>query len=123
MAENMTEYHHRYPERLQDICYTLALRRETLSHRSFVVLGGDSPGQVAPPLRADTQPPQLVMVFTGQGAQWPQMGLDLLLNDVEFRADISTMNAILQNLRNPPSWSLEGKENHAFLEKLMPYLC
>ena len=113
LTDSMVEYHRSHPECLQDLAYTLALRRETLQQRGFVVIGRDhSPVHVANVVGPEWRkpdpksPPKLAMVFSGQGAQWPQMGLGHLQHDSEFRSDILSMDAVLQGLRHPPSWSL-----------------
>lgn len=45
-------------------------------------------------------------VFTGQGAQWPTMGRELLLRPGPFTATIDRLDDILQQLPEPPTWSL-----------------
>lgn len=55
-------------EKLDDLAYTLANRREHLSHRAFkVVSGNDIPASVGK--KMPNQAMNLVMVFTGQGAK------------------------------------------------------
>jgi acyl transferase domain-containing protein len=108
LADDSVGYHRRHPERLQDLAYTLARRREPLRHRSFAVLRDGVSDQPAPAIRAEAPSPKLAMVFTGQGAQWPQMALDHMIHDVDFRNDILKMDAALHRLQHPPSWSLEG---------------
>ncbi|KAF2832601.1 putative PKS-NRPS protein [Ophiobolus disseminans] len=52
--------------------------------------------------------PGLLAVFTGQGAQWPGMGQELLHRSPVFRKTIEDCEAILQSLPagDAPSWSL-----------------
>lgn len=99
----------RQPNSLLDIAYTRALHRERLVHRSFVVLSPD--GCVL--TRSDTvQVPkarsakEVVMVFSGQGAQWAGMGRELLETVSEFKEDLNIMEQVLQALPNAPDWSL-----------------
>ena len=49
------------------------------------------------------------MVFTGQGAQWPQMGSDLLKSDLTFRSSIRSLDRYLEDTlgEEAPSWSIE----------------
>ncbi|KAJ8066769.1 hypothetical protein OCU04_004157 [Sclerotinia nivalis] len=61
------------------------------------------------------------MVFSGQGAQWPEMGRDILLKDPEFRKDIAEMGQILQSLIHPPSWTLAGKTRSRSQSFFSPY--
>jgi acyl transferase domain-containing protein len=49
------------------------------------------------------------MIFSGQGAQWPEMGKDLIQIDPRFREDIRAMDDILQSLNYPPDWKIDGK--------------
>jgi acyl transferase domain-containing protein len=66
---------------------------------------GESPGIVAPLLSWETgQVPSLVMIFTGQGAQWPRMGRELRSNPV-FSSTIKSLDNYLHNLG--AAWSLE----------------
>ncbi|GKZ24594.1 putative Hybrid PKS-NRPS biosynthetic cluster [Aspergillus brasiliensis] len=45
-------------------------------------------------------------VFTGQGAQWPTMGRELLLRPGPFSATIDRLDDFLQRLPDPPAWCL-----------------
>ncbi|KAM0200714.1 hypothetical protein ACHAPA_008719 [Fusarium lateritium] len=47
----------------------------------------------------------LVLVFNGQGAQWPAMARNLIQNDSAFHADLFNLDSALQKLRFPPSWN------------------
>lgn len=50
------------------------------------------------------------MVFSGQGAQWPQMGHDLLTSLPGFKEDVLAMDDILQSLEERrPTWTAIGK--------------
>lgn len=92
-------------EPLADIAYALANRREHLPYRSFAVRTGESPGIAAPlPSWERGQVPSLVMIFTGQGAQWPRMGRELRSNPV-FSSTIKSLDNYLHNLG--AAWSLE----------------
>lgn len=91
---------------LPDLAYTLSERRTRLFHRAFVttrnteldessfVMGKKSPA-----------PPRIGFVFTGQGAQWPQMGKDLLQFFPWTRSILEELDAVLQRLPDPPKWS------------------
>ncbi|KAL9042115.1 MAG: hypothetical protein Q9214_003881, partial [Letrouitia sp. 1 TL-2023] len=98
-------------EKLDDLAYTLANRREHLSHRAFKVVGGnDIPASVGK--KMPNQAMNLVMVFTGQGAQWPRMGRELLLrDDLVFQKTLRTLDKYLQGIPDPPKWTIE-KELH-----------
>jgi acyl transferase domain-containing protein/NAD(P)-dependent dehydrogenase (short-subunit alcohol dehydrogenase family)/SAM-dependent methyltransferase len=68
---------------------------------------GDAIGY-QPRLVNPKEAPGLLAVFTGQGAQWPGMGKELLQRSPVFRKTIEECDAILQSLPagEAPSWSL-----------------
>lgn len=103
--------HPEMTDRLSDLAYTLANRRQHLPHRGFKIVGGA--GQDLAPSQGRKIPGQVVtpvMVFTGQGAQWPRMGRQLMLrDDLVFQTTIRTLDEYLEALPEPPSWSIEGE--------------
>ncbi|KAF2832649.1 KR domain-containing protein, partial [Ophiobolus disseminans] len=112
--ENITTYHDAHSTHsTTDLAYTLGLRREHLLHRAFAVvprrgrgstpLGSPSAAVKAPAASLN----KLVMVFSGQGAQWAGMGADLIQRDVAWRDDIRSMDSVLNSLIHPPEWSIE----------------
>jgi acyl transferase domain-containing protein len=58
--------------------------------------------------------PEMVYIFTGQGAQWFAMGRDLIKEYPVYRKAITTAEAYLKSLG--ASWSLHGTS-------LLPYKC
>ncbi|KAL5382066.1 hypothetical protein DPSP01_006743 [Paraphaeosphaeria sporulosa] len=50
--------------------------------------------------------PRVAFVFTGQGAQWPTMGADLIRDFPLARSTVEYLDSVLQSLPSPPSWSL-----------------
>ncbi|KAF1990145.1 hypothetical protein K402DRAFT_371161 [Aulographum hederae CBS 113979] len=108
MVANYGEYVEKNPDCIDDLAYTLANRREHLPHRTFAVASKSKLGSSAPVVRAGTQSPNLVMVFTGQGAQWPQMGAELMRTNDVFRNSILSLDKDLQQDPDaPPEWSIE----------------
>lgn len=53
--------------------------------------------------------PRIIGIFTGQGAQWPQMGRELLLASKVFEGVIEDLQRSLAALPDPPSWSLKAE--------------
>lgn len=96
---------------LSNIAYTLARRREHLPFRGFTVGTVDQPGTpILNKSPTSTKVPSLVMVFTGQGAQWARMGSDLLRSNSVFRDTIKSLDGHLQQLGIlAPAWTL-GEE-------------
>lgn len=112
--EKMVQRHQAYclthPDRLGDIAYTLAMKRDTLSHRACLVVNGVDDLPVVKSTRHGLyDPAQLVFVFTGQGAQWAQMGKSLIQNVPSFRTTMTELDNILQTLPDAPGWKLMGK--------------
>jgi len=98
-----------HPGRLADLAYTLALHREKLPFRAFSVCRPGMKITASPINKASSSPASICMVFSGQGAQWPQMGYELCNDDDGFRRDIVLMDHVLQDLKLPPSWTIMSK--------------
>lgn len=92
---------------LSDLAYTLSERRHVWNVRSFCVTNGQTfqtnPGSRAPKFRG------LLFIFTGQGAQWPGMGREMIRDFCTFREDIRKMDLWLAESDYPPSWTIEGE--------------
>ncbi|KAI8933464.1 hypothetical protein NX059_009202 [Plenodomus lindquistii] len=91
---------------LYDIGYTLAAHREALSHRGFSIVDKTGIVQVSGQGPTTSKTPELSLVFSGQGSQWAQMGQKLIEKDAGVREDLLKMDAILQGLAHPPTWSI-----------------
>ena len=66
---------------LSDLAYTLSERRTKLWHRAFITTRNtalDDKLDAWHIAKKSPNVPTVGFVFTGQGAQWPQMGKDLL---------------------------------------------
>ncbi|PYH37625.1 type I polyketide synthase [Aspergillus neoniger CBS 115656] len=113
MGEKYEAFLERSPDLLPDAAYTLANKREHLPYRTYAICTSDEitppaplPSTKAPQLR-DTS---LVMVFTGQGAQWPRMGYEILRSKSNpvFRNTIASLDKALQELGPlAPSWTID----------------
>lgn len=95
---------------LDDLSYTLADKRTHFTWRSPIVANSvdsllSSLDNISQPIRAGTNP-KLAFVFTGQGAQWPAMGKELLLYPI-FRQRLTDASEYLQDIGC--SWSLIGE--------------
>ncbi|KAI1271763.1 hypothetical protein F5Y07DRAFT_329734 [Xylaria sp. FL0933] len=94
---------------LQDLSYTLSERRTKFWHRAFITTQtteiADMPEKWIVSKKS-TQTPTVGFIFTGQGAQWSQMGKELLQFFPWTRKILQELDDVLHNLRHPPSWSL-----------------
>lgn len=107
IAHNYENYIEKHPDRLDDLAYTLARRREHLRIRNFAVTDGSTPFEVSPQTKSQG-PCETAFVFTGQGAQWVQMGKQLMVDYPSFLANIRFMDEVLQSLEQAPPWTIEG---------------
>ncbi|RLL93808.1 hypothetical protein CFD26_101962 [Aspergillus turcosus] len=111
---------------LAALAWTMAARRSVLPHRvSFSVTAGldvlvkemqsqlnaAEGGQAEMGIRAKPtdRPNRILGVFTGQGAQWPEMGKQLLQVSPLFQQTIRDLNEALITCPNPPAWSIESE--------------
>ena len=109
LVSQSLSYSEIHPERCVDLAYTLARGRQHMPFRSFSVAGRGVDVKAAPSREIPINGHSLVMIFSGQGAQWPQMGLELLDTDKGFSDDIRAMDRILQTLIHRPEWTIEGR--------------
>jgi acyl transferase domain-containing protein/2-polyprenyl-3-methyl-5-hydroxy-6-metoxy-1,4-benzoquinol methylase len=88
---------------IQDIAYTLSYRSKFSRRAIALVKAGSEPifntGTV-------TEKIQLDFIFTGQGAQWPKMGKELMAFSI-FRDSIRQIDRDLADLPMAPSWTVE----------------
>lgn len=49
-------------------------------------------------------------IFQGQGAQWPQMGLDLMKEFPRYLQSIQSLDVYLDELHDNREWSIEGND-------------
>ncbi|RYO93374.1 hypothetical protein DL762_001073 [Monosporascus cannonballus] len=99
---------------MEDLAYTLGSRRSHLSERGFVIARGPSIRDDVTLTRLRTpsedsrgSPQDFAFIFTGQGAQWPEMGKELFAEFPVFRKAVSEMEAGLNLVPHRPSWSLK----------------
>lgn len=69
MVPKYAEYLTKYPDRLDQVAYALAERREHLKYRAYFVTDGTDQLTEPTPV-ACSSARQAAFVFTGQGAQW-----------------------------------------------------
>jgi acyl transferase domain-containing protein len=110
-VEKHAEYlEHNGATSLQDMAYTLATRRQFYEQRTFSVSDGQERLVTQSMSRTKDAPKSLIFVFTGQGAQWPEMGRSLMEDVPSFRDDLHKMDKLLAACSSPPSWTIIGIE-------------
>ncbi|KAF5490577.1 Highly reducing polyketide synthase FUM1 [Colletotrichum fructicola] len=90
----------------RDIAYTLATKREALPHRAFTIVHDDNIIETSAPVKAPSKAPDVYFIFSGQGAQWPEMAKQLVTTDPLFEADLKRMDCVLKSLAHRPRWSI-----------------
>ena len=94
---------------LRDLSYTLSERRTRHYHRAYCVTKDCSISPNSIVFNKSRLNPRIGLVFTGQGAQWPEMGRDLLRQFPSARKVVHDLDRVLQNLPDGPRWSAYGK--------------
>lgn len=114
-----------------DLAYTLGVRRSQLEIRAYGVvsssISGGASGQVTESLLA-SQLTQLAedvkcfpepkeerkvgWVFTGQGAQWATMGIELMSTFPLTARTLERLDKALKTVPDPPTWNLKGIVNN-----------
>ncbi|KAI2616727.1 reducing type I polyketide synthase [Hypoxylon sp. NC1633] len=93
---------------LLDLVYTLSEKRSKLYCRGFSIVDQTRLLHESVETRNKwNQSPKIGFVFTGQGAQWPQMGKQLLESFSLAAEVVEQLDAVLQGLPSPPPWSLK----------------
>ncbi|KAK2010479.1 putative polyketide synthase [Colletotrichum eremochloae] len=98
--------------KMRDLAYTLADKRSRHFHRGYTILSSATDLGSAALTKGTTResPPSIGVVFTGQGAQWPAMGKQLLETYPVAANLVRNLDDVLQELDSPPSWTLWGEE-------------
>jgi acyl transferase domain-containing protein len=97
---------------LHELLYTMIARRTRFSHRAMipVEISDEKRLTTGDPVtgRTNNSVPVIAFVFTGQGAQWAEMGRRLLDCYPSVRKTFKNLNLALSHLEQRPTWTLEG---------------
>ena len=103
----VVDYAKRMQEKTADLVYTLACRRTHLPYRAFAILDGYEEPSLSSYMKVSKKVEGVTMLFSGQGAQWPRMGSELM-NNPQFQTKIEEMDRILQSFTHRPDWTIKG---------------
>ncbi|KAI0003422.1 putative polyketide synthase [Xylariaceae sp. FL0662B] len=98
---------------LADLLYTLGSRKSQLSRRAFSVIdsealeSGLSVDSMTFGKPSGSPAGRIGFIFTGQGAQWPEMGATLIHEYATFREVIRYLDDVLGHLQRKPAWTIE----------------
>lgn len=98
---------------LADLLYTLGCRKSSFSRRAFAIKeskaldSGINSDSVISGKTSNTHLQRIGFVFTGQGAQWPEMGAKLFDEYTVFKESIRYLDSVLGRLQRKPSWTIE----------------
>lgn len=105
---------------LRDLAHTMLASRSTLrksifftasSHDEIIAaLCQDHHNVYVKPSKAQKE---IIFVFTGQGAQWIQMGMSLADHCSLFKSTLHECDRILSELADPPSWTIREELSKA----------
>ncbi|KAF5573800.1 polyketide synthase [Fusarium pseudoanthophilum] len=109
-AQRHEEYLTIHPDSLSNMAYTLNTKRTVHSHRAFCVTDGLDSFEISKIVKpALGSKCDLAFVFTGEGAQWAGMGLELLRSDGIFKDKVDHLDNELSRLSDGPNWSMRDE--------------
>lgn len=95
--------------KLPDLAYTLSNHRSRHFYRGYLVRNQiELPEGSLTIGKKNSEAPKIGLVFTGQGAQWSQMGKGLIDHFSSARSLLKSLDTALQGLPDAPSWSIIG---------------
>ncbi|PYH93849.1 KR-domain-containing protein [Aspergillus ellipticus CBS 707.79] len=100
---------------LDDLAFTLGCRRSRPPFRGFFLesqsslYNGLNLGNIHVPKAGLSGMLPFSFIYTGQGAQWAGMGVDLIQHNAKYKERIQYLDSCLQNLSfgDSPSWKIE----------------
>ena len=109
LAAQYEQWIEQTPEKAGDLAYTLARRSEHLPYCSFAVFNNCMAVRASPAVKG-VQKANIVMVFTGKGAQWPLMFRELIQSHKTFHDSIRSLDFDLStSIKGGPRYSIEDE--------------
>ncbi|KAF7188114.1 Highly reducing polyketide synthase pks5 [Pseudocercospora fuligena] len=98
---------------MDDLAFTLSTRRSQFACKAFLVTQKEDSGTIIDTKSAPSTPhtgaiPSIVFAFTGQGAQWSQMGVRLAERFPIVRSTFEILDRALATSFIPPEWTILG---------------
>ncbi|KXT10980.1 hypothetical protein AC579_5172 [Pseudocercospora musae] len=98
---------------IDDLAFTLSTRRSQFASKAFLVTRSENSGDHIDPKSAQSKThtgaiPSIVFAFTGQGAQWSQMGVELAERFSIVHSTFETLDRALATSAIPPEWTILG---------------
>ncbi|CAJ0552622.1 Ff.00g007000.m01.CDS01 [Fusarium sp. VM40] len=109
---------------LEDLAFVTQTRRSTFGKRAF--FSGENRDKllefldsavdtsktgaeigIQAPQTSSSEPPAILGIFTGQGAQWASMGRTMIKTSTQFRESIEKCENALRGIPDAPTWSLK----------------
>ena len=99
--------------KLPDLSYTLSERRSHHFQRAYAIVHKASLNEDSLIFgKKSSEVPSIAFIFTGQGAQWSQMGKELVEKFPAAALLLKHLDDVLQACPFPPAWSLYSKLAH-----------
>lgn len=94
----------------RDVAYTLSERRSRHYYRGFVLASDHYlDAEAFETDRMRDEPLSIAFIFTGQGAQWPEMGRELLASFPVAAKTVQHLDDVLQSSYGAPAWTLHDE--------------
>jgi acyl transferase domain-containing protein/acyl carrier protein len=120
-AENLLNYFNKNPDvSTADAAYTLKVGRKVFKHRQMWIVNASAPTFDMPYMSEARDKNRLLFMFSGQGAQYVNMGWDVYRTERVFREEMDRCFQILKGLDNNVKEILYPRPGNSPLERGAP---